>query len=191
MQDAPVRPSTHCLRIVYNERNLYRLHAACLDLEGERMAQDPAEPMVEEVNLTSARNLSPLFDKAVRREHPVMIVRGGKERGLLVARDTLLRVLSGYRFHVDVLPEDEGGYTLWLKELKIGGFGATIKDARAQLLAAVRSYVRNFLDEFDFYRHLPEMVEQEPFVLRLSLAKDDAELVAMLFGPRVAADAAA
>lgn len=144
------------------------------------MTRDSTESMVEEVSLTSARNLSPLFDRAVRREHPVMIVRGGKDRGLLVARDTILRVLSGYQFHVDVLPEGEGGFTLWLKELNVGGFGATLRDARRELLSAVRSYVRNYLDEFDFYRHLPEMVEQEPFVLRLSLAKDDAELSAML-----------
>lgn len=155
------------------------------------MAQDSVGPMVEEVSFTSARNLSPLFDKAVRREHPVMIVRGGKERGLLVARDTILRVLSGYRFHVDVITEDEGGFTLWLKELEVGGFGPTLKDARRELLSAVRSYVRNYLDEFEFYRHLPEMVEQEPYVLRLSVAKDDAELIAMLFGPKATADAAA
>ena len=35
------------------------------------------------------------------------------------------------------------------------------------------------------------MVEQEPFVLRLSLAKDDADLIEMLFGLKAAADAAA
>lgn len=155
------------------------------------MAGSSGDPMVEEVSLTAARNLSPLFDRAVRREQPVMIVRGGKERGLLVARDTILRVLAAYRFHVDVLPEEEGGFTLWLKELNIGGFGATLTDARQELLSAVRSYVRNYLEEFDFYRHLPEMVQQEPYVLRLSLAKDDAELRAMLFGPEAVADAAA
>lgn len=38
---------------------------------------------------------------------------------------------------------------------------------------------------------MPEMVEREPFVLRLSLAKDDAELTAMLFGIGASEDAAA
>jgi hypothetical protein len=29
----------------------------------------------------------------------------------------LLRLLSSYRFHVDVIPEDIGDFTLWLREL--------------------------------------------------------------------------
>lgn len=148
--------------------------------------------MMHEVNLTSARNLSPLFDEAVRKERPVMIVRGGKERGLLLSRDMLLRVLAQYELHVDVLPEDDDeGFTLWLKELNIGGTGCTLDKARQDLLSSVRSYVRNYLDHFDFYRHLADLASQEPYVLRLSLAKDDAELVEMLFGARKRDDAAA
>ncbi len=155
------------------------------------MAEGDRESVVHEVNLTTARNLSPLFDEAVRRERPVMIVRGGKERGLLLSREVLLRVLASYRFQVDVLPEEEGGFTLWLKELKLGASGATLREARAELLSAVRSYVRDYLDQFDFYRHLPDLASQEPHVLRLSLAGDDAELTEMLFGPEKRDEAAA
>ncbi len=155
------------------------------------MAEGEREPVVHEVNLTTARNLSPLFDEAVRRERPVMIVRGRKERGLLLSREVLLRVLASYRFQVDVLPEEGGGFTLWLKELKLGASGATLGEARAELLSAVRSYVRDYLDQFDFYRHLPDLASQEPHVLRLSLAGDDAELMEMLFGPGKRDEAAA
>lgn len=120
-----------------------------------------------------------------------MIVRGGRERGLLLSRETVLRVLARYEFHVDVLPEDGAGYTLWLNELNIGGTSSTLQEARWELMSAVRSYVRDYIEHFDFYRHLPDLASQESYVLRLSLAKDDAELIEMLFGPQKKRDAAA
>ncbi|MGH2369255.1 MAG: hypothetical protein ACRDI2_13750 [Chloroflexota bacterium] len=147
--------------------------------------------MLQEVNLTTARNLSPLFDEAVRRERPVMIVRGRRERGLLLSRDALLRLLQPYTFHVDVLPEDDGSFTLWLHELDLAGNGPGLKDARAALLQAIRSYLQYYADEIDLFRHLPDKARQEPYVLRLSLAKDDSELIAMLFGPQQRGEAEA
>jgi hypothetical protein len=139
-------------------------------------------PLLREVNLTTARNLSPLFDEAVHGERPVMIVRGGRERGLLLSREAMLRLLDPYRFHVTVLPEDDGGYTLWLRELNVAGSGPALQAARQDLLAAIRSYVLDYFEQFDFYRHLPELAAQEPYVVRLSLVRDEAELLDMLFG---------
>lgn len=154
------------------------------------VTESPEQPVgvapviMQEVNLTTARNLSPLFDEAVRKEHPVMIVRGGRERGLLLSREMLLRVLAGYKFHVDVLPEENEGFSLWLRELNIGGTGHSLKEARQSFLSAVRSYMQDYVAHFDFYRHLPDLADLEPYVLRLSLARDDAELVGMLFGSK-------
>src|SRR2546428_12153083 len=122
---------------------------------------------LREVSLTEARNLSPLFDEAVRHEHPVLIVRNRREWGLLLSRAAMLRLLASHRFRVDVLPEDEGGFTLWLRELNIGAHGPTLREVRQALLAAVRSYVTDYLQEFDFYRHLPDLALQEPYVVRL------------------------
>jgi hypothetical protein len=118
----------------------------------------------------------------VRKEQPVIITRGSRERGLLVAHDQLLRLLAPYRFRVDVLPEDEGGLTLWLNELEIGGHGASLAEARADLVSAVRAYIANYLRQFYFYRHLPDLARLEPYVLRLALARDDPELLDTLFG---------
>src|SRR5437870_4226871 len=136
------------------------------------MISGSSKSMLPEVNLTDARNLSPLFDEAVRREHPVLIVRNRREWGLLLSRDAARRVLESYSFRVNVLPEDNGGFTLWLVELNVGASGQTLREAREELLAAVRSYTRDYLHEFDFYRHLPERAAQEPYILRLSLAAD-------------------
>lgn len=51
---------------------------------------------LHEVNVTKARNLSRIFDEAVREQHPVVIVRGGRERGILVSRDQIVRLLAPY-----------------------------------------------------------------------------------------------
>jgi len=146
------------------------------------MVVDVGGSLAREVTLTRARNLSPLFEEAVRHEQPVVIVRGGRERGVLLSREALLRVLAPYRFRVNVLPEDDGGYTLWLRGLNVAGSGAALSEARQDLLAALRSFVRDYLQNFDFYRHLPDLAAQEPHVLRVSLARNDAELIEMLFG---------
>ena len=41
--------------------------------------------------------------------------------------------------------------------------------------------MRHYFEQWDFYRHIPEMAAQEPYVYRLSLATDTAELIGMLF----------
>ena len=134
--------------------------------------------------LTDARNLSPLFDTAVRRDRPVLIIRNGKERCILSSRELLLRVLAPFAFHVDVVPEEGGAFTLWVRELNVGATGPDLRQARVRLLEVVRGYVADYVAQHDFYRHLPDLAAQEPFVRRLTLAEDDAELIAMLFGPR-------
>jgi len=149
-----------------------------------------SQHMIREVNLTTARNLSPLYDEAVRDEHPVIIRRGRRERGVLSSREQQLRLLAPYELLVDVIPEDEsGGYTLWVRELDLGEHGVTLAEARAALLDSVRSYVRYFFLRWDLFQHLPDRVAQEPYVYRLSLATDDHELAEMLFGSRATAPA--
>lgn len=139
-----------------------------------------AETTLREVSLTEARNLSPLFDEAVRHEHPVLIVRNRREWGLLLSRDAMVRVLAPYHFHVRVLPEEDNGFTLWIEELDIGAHGGTPSEASRELLAAVGSYVKDYREQFAFYRYLPDRARLEPYVLRLSLARDDAELLDIL-----------
>ena len=141
------------------------------------------EPMLHSEKFTDARSkFSLLFDEAVQDQLPVVIERGGREHGLLMARDALLRVLAPFRMHVDVLPEDDGGFTLWLRELDVGGSGASLKEARDQLVSAACSYARDYWQQFGLYRRLPDMSAKEPYVLRLSLAETQLELLDVLFG---------
>jgi Antitoxin of toxin-antitoxin, RelE / RelB, TA system len=141
------------------------------------------EPILHSEKFTAARSkFSLLFDEAVGSGLPVVIERGGREHGLLLARDALMRILAPFSFHADVIPEDEGGFTLWLRELDIGGTGSTLKEARAELVSATYSYVRDYWQQFGLYRHLPDMSAKEPYVLRLSLADTEQELLDVLFG---------
>jgi Antitoxin of toxin-antitoxin, RelE / RelB, TA system len=147
------------------------------------MVAPTREPMLHSEKFTDARSkFSTLFDEAVQNELPVVIARGRHEQGLLVARDALQRMLAPFSFHADVIPEDEGGFTLWLRELDIGGTGSTLKEARAELVSATYSYVRDYWQQFGLYRHLPDMSAKEPYVLRLSLADTEQELLDVLFG---------
>jgi hypothetical protein len=104
--------------------------------------------MIREVNLTTARNLSPLFDEAIRKARPVLIVRGRRERGLLLERNLMLRPLQPYQFQINILPEDNGGFTLWLSPLNVGGHGGTLREARQDLLSKVRSNVTEFFQQY-------------------------------------------
>lgn len=144
-----------------------------------------AKSLVHCVNFTTARNLSPLFDEVVRQQRPVMIVRGGRESAVLISREALSRLLSSYQIHIDTLPEDEHGVTLWARELSVAGTGPTSAAARADLVSSLNAHILDYWQHFDFYRHLPELAAQEPYVLRLSLSQGEDELDELLFGSAV------
>lgn len=143
------------------------------------------EGMMPIIQLSEARtHLSTLYDEAVESGHPVRIHRRGDADAVLMAREQLLEAVADAISHVHVIPEEEaGGYTLWIDELNIGEYGETLPAARDALLAAVRSYVREYLDRYTFYRNFRDKAAQYPCVLRLSLARDDAELKQLLFAP--------
>lgn len=90
-------------------------------------------------------------------------------------------MLERPRFTVDVIPEETGGFTLWVRELDMGAHEATLGEARATLLCDVQSYVRHFFEMWGMYRHMADTEAQMSYVLRLSAA-DDKELARMLFG---------
>lgn len=141
--------------------------------------------MIATIPLSEARSrFSALYGEAVDAGRPVRIHRRGDADAVLLARDQLRDLVGAYLSHVHVIPEEEtGGYTLWVDELTIGEYGETLPAARDALLAAVRGYVRDYLDRYTFYRHFRDKAAQYPYILRLSLAEDDTELKHLLFAP--------
>lgn len=143
-----------------------------------------AGAMIETVQLSEARStLSRLYDLAVERQHPVLIHRRGDDDALLVSRDQLALLLAPYVAHVHIAPEEEGGFTLWIDELKVAEHGETLRAARDTLVASVRSYVRDYFARYEFYRQFTDLAAELPYIWRLSLARDDKELRRLLFEP--------
>lgn len=89
-------------------------------------------------------------------------------------------LLAHYRFTVDLLPEEDGAFTLWVPELGVGESGKTIREVRQALVEAVRAYIWQYQGRYGAWKDIPEKREQLPYVLRAFLARDDQDLLTML-----------
>jgi hypothetical protein len=138
-------------------------------------------PLLERVPVTMVPGLASVLERVLDDEWLVMFTSDHKPAAVVASRTLLLRLLETYCLHVDVIPEPDGSFTLAVRELNIAEDGATLLQARQNLLDAVRSYVRHYFDMRALYRQIPEMRDQEPYVVRLSLAETDNELLHMLF----------
>ena len=145
------------------------------------MVEQAHRLFVDEVTLTEARNLSPWFERAVSDERPVRIVRSGRDHALLVSASLVHRLLASYQFTILAETDPDYAFSFNIIELDIRATGPTKERARINLIALVQDYVREYIEQFGFYRRIPEFAVQEPYVRRLSLARDDTELTAMLF----------
>ncbi len=112
--------------------------------------------------------LSELMTEVVFDHRPRLISRRrGKERALLVRADDLAGYLDSFRFEVEQV-ESEGEVTLALPKLGVLGFGASEDDARADLLAELRAYARDFFERAAFYAET-DRAGHAPWLLRLAL----------------------
>jgi hypothetical protein len=139
--------------------------------------------MVEELQFSQAKaHLSSVMDEVVHRDRlkAVRRERGANEVMYLMAREVLHAAVGSARVVVDYLP-DEDGIGLWVNDLEIGAHGVDVGEARRNLVGAVRAYVANFLGELPVYLTWPDRARLVPQVLRLAVARDDAELAGLLF----------
>ncbi|MGH2386923.1 MAG: hypothetical protein ACRDIE_01870 [Chloroflexota bacterium] len=140
--------------------------------------------MVEELPFSQAKaRLSAVMDDVVHRDRlkAVRRDRGTDEVMYLMAREVLHAAVGSAPIEVDYLP-DEDGIGLWLNDLEIGAHGASVEEARRNLIDAVRAYVANFLGELPVYLGWPDRARLVPQVLRLATARDDEELARLLYG---------
>jgi hypothetical protein len=132
--------------------------------------------------------VGPTFSEAVQRHRPVRIDRGARESGVLLGADEALALVADCRFHPEVYTEAEE-VSIWLPELALYGRGASFSQAREDLLAEVRDYIEEYLDEAELYSRAPNRSAHFPFVIRAWLADACGQLADVLFAPP--ADAAA
>lgn len=141
------------------------------------------EPLLHYNASDARRHFHAMIEEATRHERPVVIDPRDMDTTILLSRDQLLGALASYTFHTRIMPEEEdGGFSLWIEELALGEYGATLREARDALVASVRSSAVRFFRKWDFYRHLPDQASRYYFYLRIALANDD-ELKRMLYAP--------
>jgi Antitoxin of toxin-antitoxin, RelE / RelB, TA system len=136
--------------------------------------------LLDEISVTAARQMRQYYDNVVHGKRPLLMTRYHEPGAVVMPREDLALMLRRYRFTLDVLPEDDGSFTLWVPEVGIGESGKTLHEARRALLDAVRAYVRQYWNRYEVWRHIHDKSAQWPYILRLSLAQNDQELLGML-----------
>lgn len=145
--------------------------------------------MTRTISSTHARRRwSELFDRALHDRWPVLIERGGRERGLLIGADELERLLGSFDFHPEAFFEP-AAVSIWLPELSLFGRGESFADAQADLVDEVREYVDEYVADAPLYLRAPNRADHFPYVLRAFVADSAGRLEEVLFaGPIDPAD---
>src|SRR5437016_3752964 len=98
--------------------------------------------LLDEVSVTTARKMRQYYDNVVHGKRPLLMTRHHEPGAVVMPREDLALMLRRYRFTLDVLPEDDGSFTLWVPELGVGASGtragavaATVPGAGALVLS--------------------------------------------------------
>jgi hypothetical protein len=119
--------------------------------------------------------------EAVRDERPVLVKPRDEEAVVVLARAQLLELLAPYQPHIEILPEDEeGGFTVWIAELRATAYGATFALAREAAVDEAITYVQHLLREWPRLKQT-DRAQDLPYIARLSLASTREEFRALLF----------
>lgn len=124
------------------------------------------------VNATDARKQwSSVIDTAVRKR-PVFIKRT-RDNVTMINSEAFENLLTSYKFHISLIPEDDGTVTASVKEIDIVDNGATKEEAVEKIMTDLREYAVDFYSEFDYWRSAPNRKNHVPFVLKILLSTDD------------------
>ncbi|MDQ6601925.1 MAG: type II toxin-antitoxin system prevent-host-death family antitoxin [Chloroflexota bacterium] len=167
----------------YNVRTSYESYYRCTIEIGETMTA-----LTHEIQASEARTRLPdLITQAVRAGVPSIISRQGKERAVLASADIWGRMTAPYAVHVQYLPDEEtGAWALWIPELRLHAEGATIAEARAELVSVVHDYLEQYFSNWPQYQYIEDRAAELLYILRLWLAHDDADLAHLLFNSPIA-----
>jgi hypothetical protein len=140
--------------------------------------------MPRPLNITEFRqNSSACFTEAVHHHKPLVIQRGSADLGLLVGRDEAWTLVAQHDFHPEVL-RGNGSVSIWLPEFELYGQGVLYQEAKQDLLADVRTYIEEYLENADRYLRDPNRAAQLPHVIKAHLADLAGKLESVLFpGP--------
>ena len=119
--------------------------------------------------------------EALRDERPVLVKPRDEDAVVVLARAQLLQLLASYQPHIEILSEDEdGGFTVWIEELRATAYGETFALAREAAVDEAITYVQHVLREWPRLKHT-DRARDLPYVARLSLAGTREEFRSLLF----------
>jgi prevent-host-death family protein len=137
--------------------------------------------MLTHYNASEARaHLKQIVREAVRDERPVLLEPRDEDAAVVVSRAQLLELLTPYECHVEILPEEDGGFTIWVEELRATAHGKTFAAAREAAIDEAADHVQHFMQEWLRYKHT-DRAKDFPYVARLALAESREELGTLLF----------
>ncbi len=138
--------------------------------------------MLTRYNVSEARaHLKQIVREAVRDGRPVLLEPRDEDAAVVVSRAQLLELLTPCECHRGIIPEeDDGEFTVWIKDLRATAHGATFAAARDAAIDEAAEHVRHFLQEWMRYKHT-DREKHFTYVARLALAESRDELGALLF----------
>lgn len=136
--------------------------------------------MPDTLNISAFRDtVGPVFSDVVQRHRPTKI-RRSREEGVLMGADELAALVGQHEFHPRVYREPNA-VSIWLPEFELYGRGATLADAKADLVEEVEVYVQEYLEDAELYLRAPNRAHHFPHILKAWLVADSDELEEILF----------
>ena len=131
------------------------------------------------INATEARKEWGMFIDGVVRGKPEVVKRN-RDYFLSISLEQTLRLLDGYRFQADILPEDDGSITLALTEIDLVVNAPDLNSAKEELAAELISYSQDYFNEIQMYYNAPNRKPHFPYVLKVSLLENINDIVGLI-----------
>lgn len=138
--------------------------------------------MLAELGFSEARrDFSALYDAVSQRLKPALIRRRrAEEEVLLLRRDLARELLRAFSLKPQVLYEEDGSVTLALDQLDLAVNGPSLAEAADDLVREVKLYCQDYLERMALFLCAPNRRGHFPYILRVALCQDDAEIRGLL-----------
>lgn len=137
--------------------------------------------MLSEIQFTEARNqFSAIYDTVFNTFNPTIIKRKQTEEIALLRVDLLKMVLSKFTFNPEILPEEDGSFTLALDQLELYTNSNSLDNATLDLIQDLKTYAQDYSARPQLFLQAPNRKSHFPYVLRVLLCENDEEIRRLL-----------
>lgn len=128
------------------------------------------------------RNISDYFIDAVYKNKLVALSRYEKEKAFLLGEKMLDLLIKPNvpKAQLEVIPEDDGSYTLEYKPLRLLSNGDTYEEAIEDLMFQAKDYAEDYLSDVELYLRDETRKAHLPLIVLISKANSDEEIKELL-----------